>query len=123
MTLYGPVGSGKTVLSQGIATALGIDDPVTSATFPILVEYPASFGRFVHADLYRLHGTDDAIETGIEDLLSDRSTITVVEWADRAPDLLEPVETVRIDLSIDPDGSRVIDIAWTNNQPMEELDQ
>lgn len=119
MTLYGSVGSGKTVISQGIAAALGITEPITSATFTILVEYPAPFGRFVHADLYRLHGSDDAIETGIEDLLSDQSTITVIEWADRATDLLEPMETVRVGLSIEPDGSRLIEIAWREDRRAE----
>lgn len=116
VTLYGSVGSGKTVISQGIAAALGIEEPVSSATFTILAEYPAPFGRFVHADLYRLHGSDDAIETGLEDLVSDQSTITVIEWADRAADLLEPVETVRVTLSIVADGSRCIDIAWKEDR-------
>lgn len=119
MTLYGSVGSGKTVISQGIAAGLGITEPITSATFTILVEYSAPFGRFVHADLYRLHGSDEAIETGIEDLLSDQSTITVIEWADRAADLLAPVETVRVALSIEPDGSRSIEIAWKEDRSAE----
>lgn len=119
MTLYGSVGSGKTVISQGIADALGVTEPITSATFTILVEYPAPFGRFVHADLYRLHGSDEATETGIEDLLSDRATITVIEWADRAADLLEPAETVRVALSIEADGSRRIDIAWKEDRSAE----
>lgn len=116
VTLHGCVGSGKTVMAQGIAAALGVEDPITSATFTIIAEYPASFGRFAHVDLYRLHGTDDALDAGLDSVLTDERMITVIEWPERAAELLETVETVAVHITIQPDGSREIDV-WWNDDP------
>src|SRR5512136_966363 len=56
--LEGPLGSGKTLLAQGIAHGLGITDYVTSPSFTLINEYrPRDTGGrlpFYHIDLYRL---------------------------------------------------------------------
>ena len=38
-TLIGDLGVGKTVLTQGIAKGLGIDEPISSPTFTIVQVY------------------------------------------------------------------------------------
>jgi tRNA threonylcarbamoyladenosine biosynthesis protein TsaE len=80
--LYGDLGTGKTTMVRGIASAFGIDRrDVTSASFTIIAEYP---GRhpFFHVDLYRIEKEEDLDATGIWDCLG-RDGITVIEWADR----------------------------------------
>jgi len=76
--LSGELGSGKTVLTQGIAAALGFDQ-ITSPTFVISRVYKGR-PNFIHADAYRL------LDTGIEsfaDLDFESylpSSIFVIEW-------------------------------------------
>lgn len=78
--LNGPLGAGKTVLVQGIGSALGFDE-VTSPTFVIsrIHKGPLSL---IHVDTYRL------LESGkaalyLDDLDLDtarESSVTVIEW-------------------------------------------
>lgn len=86
--LVGDVGAGKTTLTKGIATALGITEPIQSPTFTISREYEARDNlRLVHYDLYRLQEagiiTDDII-----DAVHDPSAIVVIEWAAAVGDVL-----------------------------------
>lgn len=74
--LDGDLGAGKTTFTQGLATALGIGEPVTSPTFVIARTYRGPAGELNHVDAYRL-GSDlelDDLDLDIED------AITVVEW-------------------------------------------
>ena len=78
VVLTGDLGAGKTVLTQGIAAALGFDQ-ITSPTFVISRVYKGK-PNFIHADAYRL------LDTGIEsftDLDFESylpSSIFVIEW-------------------------------------------
>jgi tRNA threonylcarbamoyladenosine biosynthesis protein TsaE len=59
LLLQGELGAGKTCLVQGLAEALGIDEPVTSPTFALAQHYGGRLRgggatRLVHLDLYRL---------------------------------------------------------------------
>jgi len=82
--LVGDLGSGKTVLAQGIATGLGIEaTEVQSPTFTLIREHSGSHGRLTHIDLYRL-SHDEVPTLGLEELLS-AGGVTVIEWADRLP--------------------------------------
>ncbi|MGC5028858.1 tRNA (adenosine(37)-N6)-threonylcarbamoyltransferase complex ATPase subunit type 1 TsaE [Micromonospora sp. DT229] len=87
--LTGPLGAGKTALTQGIGAGLGVLGDITSPTFVIARVHrpdPVS-GRqvaLVHADAYRLgDATDPRAE--IDDLDLDASvdeSVTVVEWGE-----------------------------------------
>ena len=78
--LNGLLGAGKTVLVQGIGTALGIDD-VTSPTFVISRIHKAELS-LIHVDAYRLlEGGNAAAFLDDLDLDSNRdSAVTVIEW-------------------------------------------
>ena len=84
LLLSGDLGTGKTVLTQGLAEGLGIDPrEVQSPTFTLIREHEGPDGRLIHVDLYRLEpGETGAI--GIEELLAGPG-IKVVEWAERLP--------------------------------------
>ncbi len=80
VVLTGPLGAGKTTLTQGIGDGLGVRGPVTSPTFVIArVHPPLGAGpALVHVDAYRL---GDAAEVDDLDLDADLdSAVTVVEW-------------------------------------------
>lgn len=85
--LEGDLGAGKTTFTQGLAAALGAKRAVTSPTFCIVVEHSTERMLLVHMDLYRLHDEDDVLTIGWEDYLS-RGAALLVEWPDRAGDLI-----------------------------------
>lgn len=105
--LEGTLGAGKTLFAQGFATGLGIVEPVTSPTFPIIQEYDHE-PPFYHMDLYRLHSADDVIDTGAEELIYG-SGVSLIEWPDRAEELL-PAESIRIHIDITAESARSIAI-------------
>lgn len=76
--LSGELGSGKTVLAQGIAAALGFDQ-ITSPTFVISRIYKGK-PNFIHADAYRLldSGIESFADLDFESYLP--SSIFVIEW-------------------------------------------
>ena len=82
IALTGELGAGKTVLTKGMAAALGISpEQVTSPTFTLIHEH-AGHPRLVHADLYRISHLEELRSLGFEEY-SDPSTVVVIEWADR----------------------------------------
>ena len=84
LLLSGDLGTGKTVLAQGIARGLGIEPAeVQSPTFTLIREHQGRGGRLVHVDLYRLD-PEDVPALGLEELLAGRG-VKVVEWAERLP--------------------------------------
>jgi tRNA threonylcarbamoyladenosine biosynthesis protein TsaE len=91
VVLTGPMGSGKTTLTQAIARHLGSTAVVTSPTYTLVHEYPTPVGTLVHIDAYRLSDALDVERLGLEDYL-ERSRLTVVEWGagllDSHPDAL-----------------------------------
>lgn len=99
LALNGDLGSGKTCFVQGLAAALGIDRPVTSPTFTLVHEYHGT-RLLVHADLYRLRNSLDALMLGLEEYF-ESGGITAIEWADRAEDIFPP-ETIHLSFEIMP---------------------
>ena len=81
--LSGPLGAGKTALTQGIARALGIEG-VTSPTFVIsrIHRSERTALSLVHVDAYRLQGEAGALfdDLDLESYLP--TSITVVEWGE-----------------------------------------
>ena len=76
--INGPLGAGKTVLTQGIGQGLGIDD-ITSPTFVISRTHKALL-PMIHVDAYRLIDTDNP-NLYLDDLdLDTENSVTVVEW-------------------------------------------
>ena len=78
LLLSGPLGSGKTALTQGIGEALGFKN-ITSPTFVISKIYRGT-PNLIHVDAYRLQGQGTAIfdDLDLESYLP--SSVTVVEW-------------------------------------------
>ena len=88
LALHGELGAGKTCFIQGLAAALGIDEPITSPTYTLIGEYEGRLPLH-HIDLYRLSGPAEALGLGLEEYF-DANGITAIEWAERAEGLLPP---------------------------------
>ncbi|NQW05882.1 MAG: tRNA (adenosine(37)-N6)-threonylcarbamoyltransferase complex ATPase subunit type 1 TsaE [SAR202 cluster bacterium] len=84
--LSGPLGAGKTALTQGIGRALGISG-ITSPTF-VISRIHEGQPALVHVDAYRLQGEVTALfdDLDLESLLP--TSITVVEWGEGLADRL-----------------------------------
>jgi tRNA threonylcarbamoyladenosine biosynthesis protein TsaE len=84
VALTGELGSGKTCLTQGIASGLGVpeDYAVTSPTFTLINEYPGRQLALYHLDVYRLTGCADLPDMGYDEYLSGRG-VMVIEWAEK----------------------------------------
>lgn len=89
--LDGDLGSGKTLFTKGIASALGIKDNITSPTFTIVKEYEGELPLY-HMDVYRLDGNTEGV--GIEEYFT-KGGVVVIEWANTIKDIL-PEERLEI---------------------------
>ena len=96
--LNGELGSGKTVFTKAFASALGIEDDVTSPTFNIIKEYPNGELPLYHMDVYRLEG--NVSELDLDEYFYGNG-VTIIEWADMIQSSL-PKE--RLDISIRVNG-------------------
>ncbi len=87
LALTGPLGSGKTCLVQGLASGLGVREPVNSPSFVLMKRYQ---GRTIltHWDWYRLNDQADLDSCGFGDPQVE-SGIVVIEWAERFLDAIE----------------------------------
>jgi len=98
LVLNGPLGAGKTLLTQGIADALGISG-VTSPTF-VISKIHKGVVPLIHVDAYRLIQSENPIFSLDDlDLDSEREdAITVVEWGG---DLAARLSEERLEILID----------------------
>ena len=108
IVLTGDLGAGKTVITQGVASSLGVAGHVTSPTFNILVVHRGTID-LAHFDLYRLEH-----EWQLEDIdfwgLVESDAVSVIEWGDRFPAAL-PADVLTVTLAITGDESRRITVS------------
>lgn len=78
--LDGPLGAGKTTLTQGIADGLGVRGPITSPTFVISRVHPslADGPALIHVDAYRINSLAEIDDLDLDTDL-DRAVL-VAEW-------------------------------------------
>lgn len=80
--LEGPLGAGKTHITQGFANGLNIKGHISSPTFNIIKEYREGRIPLYHMDLYRLMEPEELIDLGFEEYIYGTG-VTVIEWADK----------------------------------------
>ena len=109
--LIGDLGAGKTCLVQGMAAALGIDEPITSPTFALAQHYGGSGGALVHLDLYRLEqpAAADELLAQEEESARELGAVLAVEWPERLSQLPEDCWQVELNLldPTDPERGRL----------------
>ena len=87
VTLTGDLGVGKTVLTQGLAKGLGIEEPVSSPTFTIVQVYEEGRLPFYHFDVYRIGDIEEMDEVGFEDYVMGEG-VSLIEWANLIEEIL-----------------------------------
>lgn len=99
--LRGQIGAGKSALARAfIRSLLGPETEVPSPTFTLVQTYDLGELEIWHADLYRLGDTQDAIELGLTDAMTDQ--ICLIEWPELLGDLV-PKTALDIELTVEPD--------------------
>jgi tRNA threonylcarbamoyladenosine biosynthesis protein TsaE len=117
--LFGPLGSGKTVLTKGIAEGLGLkNNVVSSPTFTFLNIYKGKTD-FYHFDLYRVEKAEDLKDLGIDEFLYGQG-VCVVEWAEKLESLL-PEDCLEIKISHKDETSRQFNIVAKGKRAKELL--
>ena len=95
--LTGVLGSGKTVITKGIAQALGIKSIVTSPSFAIMNEYKGKLWLY-HFDFYRIEDRQE-MEDLLEDYIYRKDGIAAIEWGEKVEGCLDSY--IRVDIDID----------------------
>jgi tRNA threonylcarbamoyladenosine biosynthesis protein TsaE len=117
--LYGELGSGKTTMVKGIASAFGIrDKDVASASFTIISEY-RSVPAFTHIDLYRIEREEEIDEIGLWEHLGGQE-IAVIEWAEKAESGL-PRDAIKVRLKSLDNNVRDITIEGIDEKSRDNL--
>ena len=107
LVLSGDLGAGKTQLTKGVASGLGVEEPVTSPTFNILLVHEGRIPLY-HFDLYRLETAEQ-----LEDLdywgTLEADGVSVVEWGDRFSRAL-PEDGLLVRIHITADEERALEL-------------
>lgn len=116
--LFGDLGCGKTLFTQGIGKGLEVaeEEYIRSPSFTLINEYQAKL-PIIHADLYRLRNAAEIESIGLEDVLYT-SAVTIIEWAEKLYKTVDNEEVIghgiddrfEIRISIQEDESRLFDI-------------
>jgi len=96
LLLEGAFGVGKTVLVQGLAAGLGVEEAITSPSFVLMVEHCGRLPLY-HVDLYRLDGRlDDELLDSLDDY-QDAGGVCAIEWPESLPpELRAGATTIRL---------------------------
>jgi tRNA threonylcarbamoyladenosine biosynthesis protein TsaE len=100
------MGAGKTTLIAAIGKALGIQQAMSSPTFSIMNEYEVNGKLIYHMDWYRIESEAEARQAGVEAAM-DEADLSLVEWPEKAPNLV-PEDAVVLNIEIlDPNHRRI----------------
>ena len=106
VALIGDLGAGKTHFVKGLLQGLESAEEATSPTFTLVHEYRCGRLPVFHFDFYRLKERSEIDEIGFDEYLEEGG-ITVIEWADRFPQVL-PARTRWLRLESDGESQRII---------------
>lgn len=105
VVLAGGLGSGKTLLTRGIATGLGVDEPVVSPSFVLVREYRSGFVPVIHVDVYRLGSMNEFDDLDVLEMAQDG--VLVIEWGEAVESALPP-DHLRVEFDVDDDQTRTL---------------
>jgi tRNA threonylcarbamoyladenosine biosynthesis protein TsaE len=87
LALKGDLGSGKTQFVKGLAAGLGAKTTATSPTFTLIHEYAGGRLPIYHFDFFRIEDPRAVERLGFDEYFFGDG-VSVIEWADRFPDLI-----------------------------------
>lgn len=105
--LSGDLGAGKSVLARGIARGLGVEGPMPSPTFTLMIPHEGKNGaKLYHFDLYRLSDPDEYYAAGLDEFIGSDG-VAVVEWPEMADIAPEPALEIQMARTGDDDARLV----------------
>lgn len=104
--LAGDLGAGKTQFVKGFVAGLESSAEVTSPTFVLVHEYGGGRLPVYHFDFYRLENRDAILRLGFDDYIFGDG-VSLIEWADRHPDLI-PSHARWLSFELKDENTRVI---------------
>lgn len=99
--LEGDLGVGKTIIAKGMSKFFNVNENITSPTFTILKTYDINYNgikKLYHFDLYRIKNIDELINIGFDEYISDKNSISIIEWPEVAYELL-PDKIIKVQIS------------------------
>lgn len=113
LTLTGELGAGKSFLARAIIHAAGYEGRVKSPTYTLIETYEVQtphteLKHIAHLDLYRLADPDELHYLGFDEV-QDTHDLVMIEWAERAGELL-PVVDVHVHIEYVLGGGRTVTI-------------
>src|SRR6187455_3760853 len=109
--LRGELGAGKTTLVRGLLHALGHPGRVKSPTYTLLEPYSLLRLNFYHFDFYRFKDRSEWLSSGFREHFNAES-LCVVEWPERAGDLLAPPD---LDIQLEYDAQSRIAVPTSHS--------
>jgi len=103
--LTGPLGSGKTCLTRGIANFFKITE-VHSPTFAIINQYKNQEYQLLHLDLYRIQNIHDL---DLDFYFNKKNQVIIIEWGEKIESLL-PQKPIKISIEIEENNRRKITV-------------
>lgn len=116
----GPLGSGKTLFTQGLVKGLNCNQRVTSPTFKLINLYRGRLPIY-HFDLYRIRKTEEIEQLGWREYLFGAG-VSVIEWAEKVVPLLTD-GFLQIKFSYSGECSRKIRISAKGKQHVGMLEK
>lgn len=105
----GKMGAGKTTFIRQLCMEMGVEDVVNSPTFAIVNVYEdKNMNEIYHFDCYRLKSIQEALDFGAEEYLYS-GQYCFIEWPEII-DAILPEDTLFIDINVNEDGSRTLNI-------------
>ncbi|MEX1238541.1 MAG: tRNA (adenosine(37)-N6)-threonylcarbamoyltransferase complex ATPase subunit type 1 TsaE [Cyclobacteriaceae bacterium] len=104
---YGEMGSGKTTFIKSLCARMGVRDPMSSPTFPIVNEYETEGEkRIYHFDFYRIKNQEEAYDIGSEEYFYS-GDLCFIEWPEKIPSLI-PAEHAEVSIAVENQNQRTI---------------
>jgi tRNA threonylcarbamoyladenosine biosynthesis protein TsaE len=118
--LHGPLGAGKTTLTQALGRGGGVppDCYITSPTYSLAHEYPGRLPIY-HLDLYRLNSEEEIEDLGYREFICGQGA-TIIEWPERLG-RLQPAAALRLELDFTGESSRTASLTAIGKQWLTRL--
>ena len=105
----GVMGAGKTTLINELCKEISIEEQPSSPTYSIVNTYSSTeFGEVYHFDFYRLKDENEAVESGLDELI-ESGKVCFIEWGEKVAKLL-PNNFVRVIIKVISTNHRTIEI-------------
>jgi len=113
LAFSGQMGAGKTTFIHALCDYLGVADAISSPTFALINEYHFNENgkdrTIYHMDWYRLRDAEEAINAGMEDCITQKDNLSLIEWPEKAEELLRaPYLWITIEATTDADRTMTV---------------